>query len=95
VHWGCDYATSLKIEVDPQRRRVGRRESDFALQRMVDCRRLYRNESDWFRCDDIPVAVKCASVSPVGLWKKKTQKIAVPVPVPVPVTVQKTFQSHG
>jgi hypothetical protein len=38
VHWGCDYATSLDIEVDPQRRRFGRRESDFAHQRLVECR---------------------------------------------------------
>jgi hypothetical protein len=28
------------IEVDPQRRRFGRRESDFALQRLVECRVL-------------------------------------------------------
>ena len=28
---GCDYATALDFEVDPQRRRFGRRESDFAL----------------------------------------------------------------
>ena len=40
VHWGCDYATALDIEVDPQRRRFGRRESDFALQRLVECRAL-------------------------------------------------------
>ena len=32
VHWGCYYATALDIEVDPQRRRFGCRESDFALQ---------------------------------------------------------------
>ena len=32
VHWGCDYATALDIEVDPQRHRFGRREPDFALQ---------------------------------------------------------------
>jgi hypothetical protein len=25
VHWECDYATDLNIEVDPQRRRFGRR----------------------------------------------------------------------
>ena len=37
VHWGCYYATALDIEVDPQRRRFGRRESDFALQRLVEC----------------------------------------------------------
>jgi hypothetical protein len=40
VHWGCDYATTLNIEVDPQRRRFGRRESDFALQRLIECRAL-------------------------------------------------------
>jgi hypothetical protein len=37
VHWGCYHATALDIEVDPQRRRFGRRESDFALQRLVEC----------------------------------------------------------
>ena len=40
VHWGCYYATALDIEVDPQRRRFGCRESDFALQRLVECRSL-------------------------------------------------------
>jgi hypothetical protein len=40
VHWGCHYATALDIEVDPQRRRFDRRESDFALQRLVECRAL-------------------------------------------------------
>jgi len=29
---------SLNIEVDPQRRRFGRRESDFALQALAKCR---------------------------------------------------------
>jgi hypothetical protein len=38
VHWGC-YATTLDIEVDPQRRRFGC-ESDFALQRLVECHAL-------------------------------------------------------
>jgi hypothetical protein len=28
VHWGCDYATIVDVEVDPQRRRFSRRESD-------------------------------------------------------------------
>ena len=40
MHWGCYYATALDIEVDPQRRRFGCRESDFALQRLVECRAL-------------------------------------------------------
>ncbi len=31
VHWGCDYATALNIEVDSERRHFGRREADFAL----------------------------------------------------------------
>ena len=37
VQGGCDYATTLNIEVDPQRRCFGRRESDFALERLVEC----------------------------------------------------------
>ena len=32
VHWGCYYTTDLDIELDPQRRRFGRREADVALQ---------------------------------------------------------------
>jgi hypothetical protein len=40
VHWGCYYVTALDIEVDPQCRRFGRLESDFALQRLVECRSL-------------------------------------------------------
>ena len=38
--WGGYYATPLDIEVDPQRRRFFRREADFALQRLVECRAL-------------------------------------------------------
>jgi hypothetical protein len=37
---GSYYATALDIEVDPQRRRFCRRESDFALQRLEECRAL-------------------------------------------------------
>jgi hypothetical protein len=33
-------ALGLLPEVDPQRRRFGCRESDFALQRLVECRAL-------------------------------------------------------
>jgi hypothetical protein len=36
VRWGCDYATALNIEVDPQCRRFGRRESDFHLQTLIE-----------------------------------------------------------
>ena len=63
VHRGCDYATPLNIEVDPQRRRFGRRESDFALQALIEgcAAKLERNESELYCCDGIPVAVKCAS----------------------------------
>ena len=42
MHWGCYYATALDIEVDPQRRRFGCRESNFALQRLVDKLPLWR-----------------------------------------------------
>ena len=61
MHWGCDYATALNIDVDPQRRRFSRRESDFALQALIEgcTAKLERNESEC--CDGIPVAVKCAS----------------------------------
>ena len=46
VHWGCYYATSLDIEVDPQRCCFGSRKSDFALQAVVECRAL---EPECFR----------------------------------------------
>ena len=65
--------TALDIEVDPQRRRFGRRESDCALQRndWQNATRLKRNESDWLRCDDITAAVKCASVSRWACRKRR------------------------
>ncbi len=40
MHWGCYYDTTLDIEVDPSCRRFGCRESEFALQRLVECRTL-------------------------------------------------------
>ena len=40
VHWSGYDATSLDIEVDPQRCRFGSRKSDFALQVLVECRAL-------------------------------------------------------
>ena len=40
VHWGFYYATALDIKVDPQRRLFGCRESDFALQLLVECSAL-------------------------------------------------------
>jgi hypothetical protein len=38
VHWGCDYATALNIEVDTHRRRFGCRKSDLALQALIEGR---------------------------------------------------------
>jgi hypothetical protein len=38
VLWGFDDAKAVDIEVNPQRRSFGRHESDFALQRTVECR---------------------------------------------------------
>ncbi len=46
VHWGCYYATALDIEVDPQRCCLGSRQSDFALQAVVECCSL---EQECFR----------------------------------------------
>ena len=33
-----DNATSVDVEVDPHRRRLGRCQTDFALQAIVECR---------------------------------------------------------
>jgi len=77
VQVGCDYATALNIEVDPQRRCFDRRESDFALQGLVACRaletevRFVCDGIPWFRCDGIPAAVKCASVSRWACRKRR------------------------
>ena len=38
MHWECDYATTDDVEVDTQCRRFCRRESDFALQTLVEGR---------------------------------------------------------
>ena len=38
VHWRGDYATDVDIEVDPQRRRFGRSQSNFALQSLLEGR---------------------------------------------------------
>jgi hypothetical protein len=40
VYWGCYYDKALDIEVDLQRGRFGCRESDLALQRLVECHSL-------------------------------------------------------
>ena len=39
-----DNATSVDVEIDPHRRRLGRSQTYFALQAIVECRRK-RNES--------------------------------------------------
>ena len=46
VRWGFYYATALDIEVDPQRCCFGSRQSDFALQTVVECLAL---EPECFR----------------------------------------------
>jgi len=33
-----DHATSVDVEIDPHRRRLGRSQTDFALQAIVECR---------------------------------------------------------
>ena len=33
-----DNATSVEVEIDPHRRRLGRSQTDFALQAIVECR---------------------------------------------------------
>ena len=54
VHWECDYATTDDVEVDTQCRRFCRRESDFALQTLVEGRaaktELVRVKLRWHSC---------------------------------------------
>jgi hypothetical protein len=40
VDWGGHCVAPVCVKVDPQRRRFGRREADFALQRLEECRAL-------------------------------------------------------
>ena len=66
------HATALDIEVDPRRRRFGRREADFALQRLVECRAL---ETDRIRMVALrPVEkedakTRCACGRMLTLWR--------------------------
>jgi hypothetical protein len=56
VDWGGHYAAPLCVQLDPQRRRFGRREADFALQRLEEAARLNRNDSDEFCCTSVAMA---------------------------------------
>jgi hypothetical protein len=62
VHWQGDDATAVDIEVDPQRGRFRRRQSDFVLQSLIEGRAA-KTELVRVVCDGILMAVKCASVS--------------------------------
>jgi hypothetical protein len=77
VHWGCDYATALNIEVDPQRRRFGRRESDFALQTLIEGRAAKTQHVQVVALRWHSSGSEVRLGLPVGLQKKKTQKFAV------------------
>jgi hypothetical protein len=71
VHWGCDYATAVDVEVDPQRRRFAAANPILLFKPGKNAARLKRNESDWLRCYGIPVALKCASVSRWACRKRR------------------------
>ena len=63
--------TSVDIDIDPHRRRLGRSQTDFAGQAIVECRaRRKRNESQCC-CAGMPVAVKCAVVSRWACRKRR------------------------
>jgi hypothetical protein len=71
VHWGCDDATAVNIEVHPQRRRFGSRESDFTRQGLIECRaaktELVRVVLLWHCCGSevrlgLPVGRSCVTV---------------------------------
>jgi hypothetical protein len=51
-----DNATSVDVEIDPQCRRLGRIQTDFALQAIVNAARRKRNESQCC-CAGMPMAV--------------------------------------
>ena len=59
-----DNATSVDVEIDPHRRRLGRSQTYFALQAIVECRRK-RNESQCC-CVDMIYSVGKWAVTRVG-----------------------------
>ncbi len=54
---GCYYATALDIEVDPQRCCLDRRQSDFALQAVVECHMLELESNGSEVCLSLPVGL--------------------------------------
>jgi hypothetical protein len=75
VHLGCYYATALDIEVDPQCRRFGCRESDFALQRLVECgARLNRTRTHFVSTQPPNTKLFVCVCCVLGLCGKKVLK---------------------
>jgi hypothetical protein len=71
VHWGCYYATALDIEVILNAAALAAASPTLLFSDWENAARLKRNESDWLRCDYIPAAVKCASVSRWACRKRR------------------------
>ena len=67
-----DTATSVDVEIDPHRHRLGRSQTDFALQAIVEChaRRRKRSESQCC-CAGMPMAATCAVVSRWACRKRR------------------------
>ena len=57
-----DHATAVDVEINPQRHRLSRSQTNFALEAIVECRVAKQNESQCC-CADILMAMKCAAVS--------------------------------
>ena len=66
MHLGCYYDTALDIEVDPQRCCFGSRQSDFALQAVVECRALDTLSESENKKSDTLVCV-CITAGPTVL----------------------------
>ena len=76
VHWGCYYTTDLDIELDPQRRRFGRREADVALQASATGRKPRAwNGTSLIGCVAMTFQQESSAPrSPGGPVEKETQK---------------------
>ena len=70
-----DGATAVDVEVHPQHLRLGRSQTNFALE-AIESARPERNESQCC-CAGISMARKCAGVSQWACKQEETQKLAV------------------
>ncbi len=64
VHWGCYYDTARTLRLTLNAAALAAASPTLLFRPVVECSALeHRSASELLVCDDIPAAVKCASVS--------------------------------